>query len=154
VQLLANDFFKQQNALTFWHQLYLCIFLPFHNPSKTNWFMSIPPPIHRRITTLTDVRVELSADGQTVQRAFVRLSIAERIDLFDCHYSILENCSPAVADHLYASVKGDEDPVKLGIYCAILWWERYWTCDSEWEMLDGHEHWDPVAIELLERLFI
>ena len=116
--------------------------------------MSSPPPEHRRITTLTDVRIQLADDGQTVQQAIVRLTIAQGLDLFGTMSSILENCSDAVVDHLYASLEGDDDPVKLGIYCAILWWERYWACDSEWEMPDGHEHWDPVAIELLGRLFI
>ena len=30
----------------------------------------------------------------------------------------------------------------------------FWTCDSEWEMEDCSEHWDPIAVELLERLFV
>ena len=116
--------------------------------------MSSPPSHHRRITTLTDVRIKLAEDRQTVQQAIVRLTIAQGIDLFDTMSSILENCSDAVVDHLHAALEGDDDPVKLGIYCAIFWWGRYWACGNEWEMPDGNEHWDPVAMELLGRLFL
>jgi hypothetical protein len=110
--------------------------------------------MHRRITALSDVRVALSPDGARVKSAQVRLTTVEAIDLFGVTSALIDNCSPAVLDRLHASLDSENDPVKLGIYCAILWWERCWTCDSEWEMEDCSEHWDPIAVELLERLFV
>lgn len=119
--------------------------------------MDAAPPLHRRIMTLSDVRVELSQDGKSLKSATVRLTVATGWDLHGAIDLLTSNCSANVLDQLEAALEINEtnsSPVKFGIFIAILWWERWWTCDSDWELEDGPDHWDPPVLELLHRLFL
>ena len=117
--------------------------------------MSAAPPLARRIVCLSDVKVTLSLDGARCTGAQVRLTPVSALDLSGTCDTLRDNCSAEVFGRLETVLQVNANNlVKMCLFLAIIWWERNWTCDSDWELQDGRVAWDAAAVELLERLFL